>query len=1157
MVTDTSTPTRQERRIADLFARDEEFRRCAPLDEVTAVLERPGVPLADLVAAVMAGYADRPALSQRRREVVVDGGTGRSTLQLLNEHDTLTYRQLWERATATATSWAHDEVAALRAGDFLGILGFTSVDYASLLLACVHAGVVAVPLQSGAPADRLRSMWSETRMSVLAVSTEYLSTAVDVALEAPDLRQVIVFDHHPGHDEHRAALSDARARLAGEDHPVTVVVLEELLARAVELVPVPHHTGSGDDLVMLVYTSGSTGTPKGAVYPQRLVAALWRGFQSSVNRIPVVGFNYLPMSHLAGHVSLIGALSRGGVSSFAATSDLSTLFEDLALARPTELNLVPRVCEMLHQLYQGEVSRSADLDAVPLELAERVLQRLREDVLGGRVVRAVCGTAPLAPETAAFMESCLDLELHDGYASTEAGGIMIDTHLLPPVRDYKIVDVPELGYFTTDRPHPRGELLLLTDNIIPGYYQRPELDAGMFDEEGFYRTGDVVAELGPRRIAHLDRRSNVVKLSNGEFVAVAQLESVFTTCPSVHQVFVHGDPTQADLLAVIVPTVQALQEASSDRELRGRLSAELRRAGDQADLHTYEVPVDFLIEREPFTPANGLLSESRKVLRPRLQERYGRALAGLYAEASTRRAEELRLLRESDGPVLEKVLRVVRWQFPRADLSAGSLTRFDVLGGDSLSTVLVAGLLSEVFGVTVPAHLVMSASTNLGDVVDHIETARRDSGQTAGLHRLGTPEVRAEDLTLSAVLGAESRPAGGSVAIVPATTGFVLLTGATGYLGRFVLLEQLSTLPPGGRVVCLVRGSDDDDARARLDQVFSGSPELASRYRSLAAGRLDVLAADIAAPGLGIPAPRWESLAVEVGSVVHVGALVNHVMSYEQLFASNVAGTARLIQLALTARVKPFTFVSTVAAVLPAPLDEDADVREAIPARTLGTGYASGYAASKWAAEVLLRGAHETWGLPVAVMRPSMVLAHPTLPGQLNAADTFSRLLVSIVATGLAPSSFYADTGSGVVAHYDGLPVDFVARAVTTLGRAATGHQTHHLLNPHEDGVSLDTVVDWLIDAGYPVRRIADHRDWVQRVEHALRALPEHQRRQSVLSTLDAYRLPLPPQPGSSLPVTATAEVLDIHCSGGIPHLSRELVEKTLSDLRLLGHLSD
>jgi fatty acid CoA ligase FadD9 len=76
-------------------------------------------------------------------------------------------------------------------------------------------------------------------------------------------------------------------------------------------------------------------------------------------------------------------------------------------------------------------------------------------------------------------------------------------------------------------------------------------------------------------------------------------------------------------------------------------------------------------------------------------------------------------------------------------------------------------------------------------------------------------------------------------------------------------------------------------------------------------------------------------------------------------------------------------------------------------------------------------------------------------------------------------------------------------------------------------------------------------------VEHALRALPEHQRRQSVLSTLDAYRLPLPPQPGSSLPMAATAEVLDTHCPGGVPHLSRELVAKTLADLRSLGHLSD
>ena len=63
--------------------------------------------------------------------------------------------------------------------------------------------------------------------------------------------------------------------------------------------------------------------------------------------------------------------------------------------------------------------------------------------------------------------------------------------------DYKLVDVPELGYFHTDQPHPRGELLVKTETLFPGYYKRPEVTAEVFDPDGYYRTGDIVAEVGP------------------------------------------------------------------------------------------------------------------------------------------------------------------------------------------------------------------------------------------------------------------------------------------------------------------------------------------------------------------------------------------------------------------------------------------------------------------------------------------------------------------------------------------------------------------------------------------------------------------------------------------------------------------------------------
>ena len=91
--------------------------------------------------------------------------------------------------------------------------------------------------------------------------------------------------------------------------------------------------------------------------------------------------------------------------------------------------------------------------------------------------------------------------------------------------------MPDLGYFRTDRPHPRGELLVKSEGLFPGYYKRPELTAEMFDDDGYYRTGDIVAETGPDQLVYLDRRNNVLKLSQGEFVTVSKLEAAFGDSP--------------------------------------------------------------------------------------------------------------------------------------------------------------------------------------------------------------------------------------------------------------------------------------------------------------------------------------------------------------------------------------------------------------------------------------------------------------------------------------------------------------------------------------------------------------------------------------------------------------------------------------------------
>ncbi len=193
------------------------------------------------------------------------------------------------------------------------------------------------------------------------------------------------------------------------------------------------------------------------------------------------------------------------------------------------------------------------------------------------------------------------MHLLDGYGSTEAGMVLFDGEVQrPPVIDYKLVDVPDLGYFATDRPYPRGELLLKTENMFPGYYKRPEITAGVFDADGYYRTGDVVAEVAPDRLVYVDRRNNVLKLAQGEFVTVAKLEAVFGNSPLVRQIYVYGNSAHPYLLAVVVPTEEALADNDVDA-LKPLIADSLQNVAKEAGLQSYEVPRDFIIETTPFT----------------------------------------------------------------------------------------------------------------------------------------------------------------------------------------------------------------------------------------------------------------------------------------------------------------------------------------------------------------------------------------------------------------------------------------------------------------------------------------------------------------------------------------------------------------------------
>ena len=164
-------------------------------------------------------------------------------------------------------------------------------------------------------------------------------------------------------------------------------------------------------------------------------------------------------------------------------------------------------------------------------------------------------------------------------------------------------------------------------------------------------------------------------------------------------------------------------------------------------------------------------------------------------------------------------------------LAAGEVSgdaHFTELGGDSLSALTFGNLLREIFDVDVPVGVIVSPANDLAALAAYIEAERAGSRRPsyASVHGRDATEVAAADLTLDKFIDAETLAAAPALPGPAEQVRTVLLTGATGFLGRYLALEWLQRVAPvGGKVICLVRAKTDADARARLDATFdSGDP---------------------------------------------------------------------------------------------------------------------------------------------------------------------------------------------------------------------------------------------------------------------------------------------------------------------------------------------
>ncbi|UYV71178.1 ACSL4 [Cordylochernes scorpioides] len=277
-------------------------------------------------------------------------------------------------------------------------------------------------------------------------------------------------------------------------------------------------------------------------------------------------------------------------------------------------------------------------------ILDRLFFKKFRDALGGRLVFLATGGATVSQEVQDYVTACLNCEFVIGYGLTECTALCTITptddrvtgHVgFPGEGGYiRLADWKEGGYSTKDKPYPRGEVVIGGKSVTVGYFNNPELTKKVYEEKDgiwWFYTGDIGELLPGNRLRLIDRRKDLVKLSTGEYVALGQVESRLKSCPEVDNVCVSA-AAQNRLLALVVPNYEVLkQRFGSGRSLGDMcrdpavvryISSMLREHGLMSGLNSREIPADYRLVADEWTPDSGLVTAALKLKRHSIETFY-------------------------------------------------------------------------------------------------------------------------------------------------------------------------------------------------------------------------------------------------------------------------------------------------------------------------------------------------------------------------------------------------------------------------------------------------------------------------------------------------------------------------------------------------------
>lgn len=345
-------------------------------------------------------------------------------------------------------------------------------------------------------------------------------------------------------------------------HPHLAIVSFDELVKMGEESPVDPVPPTKDDLCCIMYTSGSTGPPKGVLLKHRNVVAAIAGVNTIVG--PYIGpgdglITYLPLAHILEYVFEAACLFWGGTMGYGNPRTLSDTSVrnckgDIREFRPTIMVGVPAVWEnvkkgivakvnannvVMRNMFWGAMQTKSLMMSTGMPgagiLDSVVFSKIKE-ATGGRMRICMNGGGPIAKDTQRFISLAIT-PMISGYGLTEtsAMGALMDPAAwtddalgeTPASVEVKLVDFPDAGYHATNKP-PQGEIWVRGESVTEGYLDLPQENEESF-EDGWFKTGDIGEFDSKGNLRIIDRKKNLVKTQNGEYIALEKVSSCALT----------------------------------------------------------------------------------------------------------------------------------------------------------------------------------------------------------------------------------------------------------------------------------------------------------------------------------------------------------------------------------------------------------------------------------------------------------------------------------------------------------------------------------------------------------------------------------------------------------------------------------------------------